>query len=108
MAQISTYRDLLMPALSSLRTYAAPSVKHVEIGQNFLEDTIELSVIYTLFTRHELEDGSYKLNFKNRIGKMLLSDSMPNGRALVVERRSFLARAARVRKNKPKKIKTDH
>ncbi len=103
---LGAVRDLIIPGLWSIRAWADPSIKEVDIRTNLAEDTIELAVVHTLFTRNEIDDGSFKQSFRGRLERALLADGVPNGRQLTVERRSFLARAARIRKAKPMKARS--
>lgn len=102
---LTAFRDLLLPALHGLMKWAGSTVRDVSLEKNFTEDAIDLVVRHRLFTRRDVDDGTYKANFRGRVAKMICADQMPNGRALVVERRSFLARAAKIRKTKPRKIR---
>ena len=101
---LSSGRDLLLPALWAVRQRAGPRVKECDIQVNLADDSIDLFVRHTLFTRSELEDGSFKANFRGRTEEALLANAPKTGQRITVERRSFLARAARIRKSKPKKV----
>jgi hypothetical protein len=96
--------DLLNPGLRGDMAYKGQRVKSAELWVDPVEDSIQLGVVHVLFTRQEILDRSYVKSFRSRVAEAILATSMPNGRQLVVDRRSFLARAARVRKNKPKKV----
>lgn len=98
-------RDLLLPALRAAKAYAGRNVKEVDLFIDHVEDTLDLAVRHKLFSRQEIEDGSFKLSFRSRVEAAMLSAEVPNGRRLTVERRSFLARGARIRKAKPKKAR---
>lgn len=102
---LTAARAILLPALREAQQYAANRVKHLDISANDADNTIDLHVTHTLFNHHELDDGSFKQSFRSRVAAAIGADHMPNGRQLTVERRSFLARAARIRKAKPMKAR---
>lgn len=96
---------VLTPALRELVNYAPPSVRLAELQTNYVDGRLDLCVVHRLFEWHELADSNWKLSFRSRAAKALGAENVPNGRQLVVERRSFLARAARVKKAKPRKVR---
>jgi hypothetical protein len=96
-------RALLTPGLCGFRQYAGPRVVDATLWTDYAEDNIKLRVTHLLFTRNEIDDGSYKANFRLRVAEAMLANAPKDGRRVLVERRSFLARAARVRKAKPRK-----
>lgn len=102
--KLTSTQCLLEPAIREAMAYAGKNVKNASLFVDFSEDDINLRVTHRLFSRSEIDDGSFKLSFRSRVARALQADQMPNGRHLVVERRSFLARAARIRKSKPKKV----
>ena len=101
---LGSARDLLQPALWDMKGWAGPRVKECDIQTNYAEDCIDLVVRHTLFTREEIQDGSYKANCRLRMEAALLANAPKDGLRATVERRSFLARAAKIRKSKPKKV----
>ena len=103
-APLGSYRDLLLPGLWGMRSYAGPRVKECDIQINFVEDCLDLVVRHTFFTHHELQDGSFKAKCRSRLEEALLANAPKDGRRITVERRSFLARAAHIRKAKPRKV----
>ena len=101
---LSATSDLLQPAILGMMAYAGPRVKQCAIQANFAEDSIDLVVRHTLFTRDEIQDRAFIANCRGRLEEALLANAPKDGRRITVERRSFLARAARIRKAKPRKV----
>ena len=98
--------SLLSPALQEMMEHAGSDVKRMSVQANYADDDLELAVVHRLFSRHELLDNVHTHTgaFRGRVARAILAEEMPNGRRLVIERRAFLARTARVRKSKPKKL----
>jgi hypothetical protein len=92
--------NLLTPAACELMQWKGPRVKSFGIQKNYVEDSIELAVVHTLFCGHELRDGAHKKFFRGRFLEAILANNAPNGRQLMVERRAMAARAQRARKMK--------
>jgi hypothetical protein len=85
-------KDLLEPAIRDMDGYASSTVKRVDIWHDMTEDEILIGVAHRLFTRREIDDGTYKLSFRSRISTMLGADLPKIGREITVERRQLLAR----------------
>ena len=83
---------------------AGDGVAGATIDADFPADGLFLNVRHHLATRQEIDNGTFKDLFTQRVIKALLTEATQTVKSLCEDRRQLAARAREVRDHKPRKI----